>query len=391
MSASHVAHPVEPAAVPDRKADRPLRILHLVARSHRRGAEIAALELAAALDDLGHENRVVALGAADSGGHETELPPLVDTSGLGPFDLVPRIRRLRRLLVDEPVDAVLAHGGWAAQVAALAAPRRRPLLVWQRIGGLSPNVWRPSRQWWWRSVTRRFDVGIALTGELEDELRRLGFAGPVWTIPNSREPGRFLGLDRDEAARSLRAELGIGEDVHVVAFVGHLDPKKRADRALDVHERVLALGGRAHLVVVGDGPLRAELERDARARGLAGHVSFVGRRTDVERILAGSDLLVLTSDLEGIPGVAIESLMAGCPVVSVPVGGVAEVIDDGVTGVLMPDADGDGMAATVVSLLGDDGRRAAMSAAGRRQVERFSTQATAKVYSDSLVAALARP
>ena len=69
---------------------------------------------------------------------------------------------------------------------------------------------------------------------------------------------------------------------------------------------------------------------------------------------AGVDLLLLTSEAEGIPGVAIEALMAGCPVVTVPVGSVAEVVEDGVTGVVMATADPAAMAAAVVSLL-DDG------------------------------------
>ncbi|MBK5289957.1 MAG: glycosyltransferase, partial [Acidimicrobiia bacterium] len=107
-------------------------------------------------------------------------------------------------------------------------------------------------------------------------------------------------------------------------------------------------------------------------------------------ILAGVELLVLTSDLEGIPGVAIESVMAGSPVVSVPVGGVAEVVDHGVTGVLLPGVDLDRMADEVVTLLADRRRLAAMSVAGRGQIQRFSASGTATLFSDSLVALLAR-
>lgn len=370
-------------------AHPPLRILHLVARSQRRGAEVFALELADGLDALGHENHVVALGAADDGGHERGLPPLVDSAGVRAFDLVARVRAVRKLLAASAVDVVLAHGGWAAQVAALATPRRGPLLVWQRIGGLSGSVWTPGRRWWWRAITRRFDVGVALTPDLEDELRRLGFGGPVWIIPNSRKPDRFRELDRAVAEARLRAEIGVDDQTHLIAFVGHLDRMKRADRALEVNAQVRSRGCRAHLVIVGDGPLRAQLEADALALDLAGCVTFLGRREDVEWILAGAELLVLTSDLEGIPGVAIEAAMAGCPVVTVPVGGVASVVESGVTGVVLPNAEVVRMADAVVSLLADADGRAAMTENGRRRIDRYSTSTTAKVYADSLVDAVA--
>lgn len=378
------------AAGADAGPEVPLRILHLVARSQRRGAELFALELAAELDALGLRNRVVALGTASDGGREPGLDPLVATPGLGPRDLPARVRAVRALLRAEPVDVVLAHGGWAAQVAALAAPRRdRPLLVWQRIGDLSPAVWRRGRREWWRLVARRFDVGVALTDELAGELRRLGFRGPVWLIPNSRRPDRFRALDRPAAAAALRAELGIGADVPVVTFVGHLDRMKRADRAVAVAAAVRDRGVLARLVVAGDGPLRAELEAQVVAAGLGDRVTFLGRRTDVEQVLGGADLLLLTSDLEGIPGVAIEALMAGLPVVTVPVGGVARVVEDGVTGLVLADADVDGLADAVVGLLADPARRTAMGTAARARTDRFSTATTARTYAASLRAAVA--
>lgn len=379
------------AAGADAGPGTPLRILHLVARSQRRGAEVFALELAAELDGLGHRNRVVALGTASDGGREPDLDPLVATAGLGPRDLPPRVRAVRALLRSEPVDVVLAHGGWAAQVVALAAPRRdRPLLVWQRIGDLSPSVWKPGRREWWRFVARRFDAGVALTDDLAGELRRLGFRGPVWVIPNSRRPDRFLALDRPAAAAALRAELGVGADVPVVAFVGHLDRMKRADRAVAVAAAVRDRGVPARLVLVGEGPRRTELDAQVAAAGLGDRVTFLGRRTDVEHVLAGADLLLLTSDLEGIPGVAIEALMAGLPVVTVPVGGVAQVVEDGVTGLVLPDAAVDGLADAVVALLADPARRTAMGAAARSRTDRFSTATTARTYAASMRAAVAR-
>lgn len=370
---------------------RTMRILHLVARSHRRGAEQVALELANELDRRGHHNRVVALGPASGGGHEAGLFPLVGSRGMGLFDLITRVRSVRRLLAEEPVDVVLAHGGWAAQIVALAAPRGGPILVWQRILGFPPEVWGPGRRRWWQAIARRFDVGVALTADLEAELRRLGFDGPVWIIPNSRQPDRFLDLDRTEAATRLRTEVGVAKDVALIGFVGHLVHQKRPERAIEVLARVLDRGRSAHLVIAGDGELRSELELDVRNRGLTHSVTFLGHRDDVEWVLGAVELTLLTSDTEGIPGVAIESLMAGCPVITFPVGGVCEVVDDGVTGVVLDRHDQALMAEAVLKLLDDDDTRRAMGREGRLQTARFSASATAEIYAERLAALLDVP
>jgi glycosyltransferase involved in cell wall biosynthesis len=249
-------------------------------------------------------------------------------------------------------------------------------------------VWDPARRRWWGIVARRFDAAVALTDDQVDELRRLGFRGPVWVIPNFRKPDRFRGLDRVAAASRLRSELGVPEGVHVVGFVGHLVRQKRLDRALEVLALLPAQGCRAHLVVAGTGPLRAELEAHAERLGVAGDVTFMGHRDDVESVFGGVDLALLTSDAEGIPGVAIEALMAGCPMVTVPVGGVSEVVEHGVTGLVLQGDDPANMAAAVARLLADGETRTAMSQASCARTDRFSAAAAAAVYAERLTAAL---
>jgi glycosyltransferase involved in cell wall biosynthesis len=348
-----------------------------------------ALELADELDRLGHRNRVVALGLAFDGRREPGLEPLRTSRRQRPSDLLAGAWRLRRLLAEQPADVVLAHGGWAAQVAALAVRSRGPLLVWQRVLGLPDKVWRPVRRRWLTAVAHRFDAAVALTADQADELRRLGYRGPVWVIPNFRKADRFRDLDGNVAGTRLRVEVGVPEGTPLLGFVGHLVPQKRPERALEVLARLRSHGCAAHLVIAGTGPLQTDLERQARHLGLDGTVTFLGQRDDVERVLAGVDLAVLTSQAEGIPGVAIEALMAGCPVVSVPVGGVAEVIENGVTGVVLGSFDSAEMAGAVEGLLADEQARAAMAGAARERTERFSASAAASVYAERLTAALA--
>lgn len=374
-----------------------IRVLHLVSRSQARGAELVAMELADELDRLGFPNRLVALGPGFDGHLEPGLVPLAGSRSEAVPQLVTLAWRLRRLLADDPVDVVLAHGGWPAQVAALALPlrgrgqdgRRGPLLVWQRILGFPDKAWDPVRRRWWGAVARRFDAAVALTEELAIELRRLGFGGPVWTIPNFRKPDRFLDVDRSVAAARLRAELGVPADAPLIGFVGHLVRQKRPERAIDVLARLRAQGRQAHLVVAGAGPLLPELKAHAARSDVASAVAFVGHRSDVEWVFGGVDLVLLTSEAEGIPGVAIEALMAGCPMVTVPVGGVADVVEDGVTGLVLEDDDPARMAAAVAGLLDDADTRGAMGKNARSSSSRFTASSTAAIYAERLTAALA--
>ncbi len=361
-----------------------MRILHVVVRSHRRGAEMAALELADELDRMGHHNRLVSLAAAFDGSEDPGIPPLVAGARTS-FDVWSRCAwRLRRLVRREPVDVVIAHGGSAARVAAVALPRRGPLLVWQRILGFPQDVWKPTRRLFWRRVATRMHAAVALTPELGEELGRLGFAGPVWVIPNSRQPYRFEGVDRSVEGARLRRRIHVEPDVPLVGFVGHLIGQKRPERALAVLSGVRERSHGAHLVIAGDGPLREGLEREVRERKLEDHVSLLGHRNDVERVLGALDVLILTSESEGIPGVAIEAQMAGCPVVTFPLGGVADVVEDGVTGVVLPQADTSLMAERVAELFEDPGRRRAMSAEARRRTPLFAARRTAAVYETRL-------
>lgn len=357
-----------------------VRILHVVARSHRRGAEQAAMELAHELDALGHANSVVALGLSHERGRDPALPPLVNRATTGVGVLLLAAWRLRRLLAQEKPDVLLAHGGWPVQVATLGAHGLPTLVVWQRILGFPDALWGSGRRWWWHRIARNVAAAVALTPELGAELRRLGFPGPVWVIPNSRRPERFLDLDRDEEESWLRQQLGLDDDVALIGFVGHLVVQKRPERAVEVLAEVCRSGRRAHLVVAGSGPLSRELALAARRRGLGASVTMLGHRSDVERILAAVDLLLLTSDAEGIPGIAIEAQMAGCPVVTFPLGGVAEVVEDGITGVVLPVASTALMAQRVGELLDEPERLRAMGCEARARAARFSATHAAKEY-----------
>ncbi len=363
----------------------------MVAHSQGRGAEVAAIDLAAELDARGHHDRLVALRPAFDGGVHPDLPVL----GSGdreawPGGVLGRARALRRLVRSEAPDVVVAHGGEIAQLLALTSWGRRPVVVWQRILDFPASVWRPGRRTWWRLVAGRVDGIVALTDHMAGELDRLRVRGLRWVIPNSRRPERFAGVDRASAAAALRTELGLGPDAVLVGLVGQLVAQKRPDRAVEVLAAVRSQDPSVHLVVAGTGPMRATLENQVAGSGLEGAVSFLGHRDDVEQVLGGVDLLLLTSDTEGIPGIVIEAAMTGCPVVTVPVGGVAEVVLDGVTGIVTPSAEVAAIAGSVLVLVRGPERRRALGEAARVRSAELSTAVAAARYETAFTELLDR-
>ncbi len=124
----------------------------------------------------------------------------------------------------------------------------------------------------------------------------------------------------------------------------------------------------ARFLVVGDGELRGALEAQAASLGLGDAVWFLGWRADLDRLYADMDVVVLTSRNEGSPVALIEAMAAGVPVVSTNVGGVADVVEHGVSGWLSPMDDDAGLARQVLDVLGDRSRGRAMGQQGRAKV-----------------------
>ena len=111
---------------------------------------------------------------------------------------------------------------------------------------------------------------------------------------------------------------------------------------------------------------------------------MLGHRNDIPQILAAIDVFILTSDSEGLPGVLIEAQMAGCPVVTVPVGGVRDLVDDGETGIVIDDLDPEELARRVVELLRDPQLRVRLGERARRRAVRFSSTRAAGTYAARL-------
>ncbi|MFB3907594.1 MAG: glycosyltransferase [Candidatus Eisenbacteria bacterium] len=186
-----------------------------------------------------------------------------------------------------------------------------------------------------------------------------------------------LGLDLARFAassalrRSLRAEIGAGARERLVGWVGRLTDVKNPDLLLQAASAAIeTLPHPVRFVVVGDGALRGPLEEQARSLGLAGRITFLGYRTDLDRILADLDLLLLTSKNEGTPVAVIEAMAAGIPVVCTSVGGVPEIVRGYPLATLVADRDPRALAAAMRRYLDRPGQRAERSDVAK-VVQRF--------------------
>jgi glycosyltransferase involved in cell wall biosynthesis len=169
----------------------------------------------------------------------------------------------------------------------------------------------------------------------------------------------------------LREALGVPAEAPLVGEIARLCDVKGQRELIDA----AALAPGAHVVLVGEdleqqGAYRVLLEQQARTRGVADRVHLLGFRSDAAELLEQFDMLVLPSWIEGLPGVVLEAMAHGKPVIATPVGGTPELVEDGVTGIIVPARDPEALAEAIRTLAADRGRAQALGAAGRERAAR---------------------
>jgi len=192
------------------------------------------------------------------------------------------------------------------------------------------------------------------------------------TIRSGIELDRFRQPTRPREA--VRAELGIPLQSPVVGTVTRLSPQKAPLDFVAAAAHVAAQRPDVHFVVVGDGPLRADVETEMTALSLTERIHLTGIRRDVPDLLHSFDLFALTSLWEGLPRVLPQAMAAGLPIVATAVDGNAEAVTDGVNGFLTPPGDPQAMAVALLRLLDDPALASRMGDAGRSRAEEFGAR-----------------
>jgi glycosyltransferase involved in cell wall biosynthesis len=350
-----------------------MRIVQLIPTLSVGGAERIVALLAREQMRLGHAVDIVVLGASEDSWIEQELRSLeipvhfLDKGAGLSVAVVPKLGATLRALGPDVVHTHL-------HVLKYLLPTRtifRPSALVHTLHNLAENeaVWtdRTLQQGVFRWRVAPVAIGDAVAQSLQQVYGLTARA----TIPNGIEVDRFA--PAPEVRPQLRAELGLPEHAPVFVVVGRLNPQKNHRLLMQAFGQ---LRGDAHLLVVGDGELRAELE----ALAPADRVRFLGIRKDVPRLLAAADVFVLSSDWEGNPLVVMEAMAAGKPVVATAVGCVPELVVSG-AGRLVPSGDAEQLAAAMQHFIDHP---EAVEEAGRQALDharrRFDVSAMAASY-----------
>jgi glycosyltransferase involved in cell wall biosynthesis len=221
-----------------------------------------------------------------------------------------------------------------------------------------------------RLMARLSDRIVTLSASQQRDIAQVYRIAPpdkVVMVPLGFDLTAFADARRMEGGH-LRTTLGLSADVPLVGFVGRLTGVKNPVLFVEAAPYVLDRVPDAHFVLVGEGELRAEVERQIAELGLASRIHLAGWQRDMPAVYAALDALALTSLNEGTPVTAIEALAAGVPVVATAVGGVADVVRDGQSGLLVPPSDAQALAASIADLLVSPERGQALAQDGQRDV-----------------------
>jgi glycosyltransferase involved in cell wall biosynthesis len=353
----------------------PLSVAHVTGESGFSGGEVQLFLLLEGLRARGDRSLLVcppgsrAEAEASRRGFETRAVPMRSDLSLG------AALEIRRALLAAKPDLVHLHSGRANWLGGLAAwSLDLPTLTTRRM---DRRVKRGVRtQLLYGIIARR---AVAISPAVRECLLAGGVAPElVRVIPSAVDASALAPRRERDAVR--RAE-GLSDGVVCALALAALVPRKGLDVLLDALAEPALRGAPLVLWIAGDGPERAGLEARAASLGVAQRVRFLGQRNDKADLLGACDLLVLASRREGLGVAALEAMACARPVVASRVGGLADAIVDGTTGLLVPPADPVALAAALARLASDAGLRARLGAAGPARIaERFAASQMCDAY-----------
>lgn len=345
---------------------RALTILHLAANRWWTGSADPIIRLAKGLETRGHR---VLLGVTpgdrfEAKAREAGLPPVPELLLSVRFRPVAQLRdlaRLRRLVREERVDVIHAHHSHDHWLAALA---RGPAAVVRTFH----NARAVRRRWPASTLYRRLAGAIAVSRQIASRCRAASIpAERIWTIGGAVDLRRFT-PELDGVA--VRREFGLGSGP-VVGSVARLAPNRGHELLIRGFAGLLRTLPDARLLLVGKGEALPKLQGLVHGLALSQQIIFSGYRDhDLPQVLAAMDCFALMgAGSDESCRAALEAMAAGKPVVARGVGALPETIVNGQTGILLADDQPDGVARTLVDLLGNPERAREMGGAGRRRAE----------------------
>jgi len=360
------------------------RVLHVLANlGGAGGAERMVVHIARGLNSQRFEPAVVAY----SGRFGSDLEHALEAAGIktwfldkGPGFGWRTFGRLHRVFSEFRPDIVHTH----VHVMRYALPSLlyfKPRLMVHTVHNISEQEIEPRARWLQRLAYRRGVVPVAVAREVAVSLERLYGIGGCRVVWNCIPTNLYASPETPRAI--WRAKHGFSQEDILFICVARFAAQKNHALLLNAFAKGPASDGRAHLVLAGEGALRARLQRQVNELGLTSRVHFLGLRRDIPDVLGASDIFALSSDWEGNPLSVIEAMAAGLPIVSTDVGGVPELLQDGKEGFVVEPGRAEQLSEAMMVLLNNAGLRRAMgTAASTRAKEKFDVSAMVKAYEE---------
>jgi glycosyltransferase involved in cell wall biosynthesis len=354
-----------------------IRVLEVVASLRRAGAEQVAVSLACGLDRARFETAVVSLYDPFPGGFETALEEcgvavwhMGKRRGLDPRmwgKLAQVVRRFRPHVL---------HTHSYVMRYVLPAHFRRVVhtvhnLAEQEVDGIGRAIHR--------LAFRAGAAPVAISAAVARSFAQVYGREPAGIIPNGVDVGRGF---RPEARAAWRSRHGFGPGDYLVVSVARLEAQKNPLHLIGAFAEGLREAPAAHLLMAGEGALLEPARQLASQAGIAARVHFLGLCEDVAELLSACDLFALGSDWEGAPMAILEAMAAHLPVVATAVGGVPDLVEDAVTGLLVPARDRSALGRAMAALERDSQRRQRMSAAAAHRAQSFDQAGMIYAYAE---------
>jgi len=348
-------------------------VLHTISAFDVFGPEKTVINECLALRDAGWESAIVNFWDAE----ETPIARKIASAGVR-YCCIPShgkldrraVAALRKLIGTRSGLVVHSHGYKADLYSLIAARQEHRPVVTTVHGWTSENLKVRLYERVQAMAWRFFDRVICVSESYRKVARQRGVPeARLVRVPNGIKPAYASPIEERER-ESLRAALGIAPGDTVVAIIGRLGIEKGHGLFIEGARRILASGAKAVFLIIGEGAERARIEGLIEADGLGGRVKLLGHRDDVARLYKVIDILAICSVREGLPNVLLEAMLNAVPAVATAVGGIPEVVQSGVNGVLAAPGDDEGYVRALAGLVSDSGGRAALGHAARETIMR---------------------